>query len=151
MDNLTILMFEKEHMNDVLLDTNILLYAIDEESKYFKSVQRLLSTDTINFFTTSKNISEFLSVITRIPNSSISVEKALFIINDFQNSFRILYPTEESNVIFIDLLKKYTPHGLKIHDYEIVSIALSNKIKSIATINKKDFERIEEIKLVSIQ
>lgn len=138
-------------MNNVLLDTNILLYAIDEESKYFKSVQRLLNTDTINFFTTSKNISEFLSVITRIPNSSISVEKALFILNDFQNSFRILYPTEESNVIFIDLLKKYTPHGLKIHDYEIVSIALSNKIKNIATINKKDFERIEEIKLVTIQ
>lgn len=138
-------------MNNVLLDTNILLYAIDEESKYFKSVQRLLNTDTINFFTTSKNISEFLSVITRIPNSSISVEKALFILNDFQNSLRILYPTEESNVIFIDLLKKYTPNGLKIHDYEIVSIALSNKIKNIATINKKDFERIEEIKLVTIQ
>lgn len=151
MGSLTISMFEKEHMNDVLLDTNILLYAIDEQSKYFKSVQRLLSADKINFFTTSKNISEFLAVITRIPNSSISVEKALFIVNDFQNSFRILYPTEESNVIFIDLLKKYTPLGLKIHDYEIVSIALSNKIKNIATINKKDFERIEEIKLVTIQ
>ncbi|KAF0162123.1 MAG: hypothetical protein FD188_372 [Ignavibacteria bacterium] len=82
-------------MNNVLLDTNILLYAIDEESKYYKSVHRLLNTDTINFFTTSKNISEFLSVITRIPNSSISVEKALFILNDFQNSLRILYPTEE--------------------------------------------------------
>lgn len=151
MGSLTISMFEKEHMNDVLLDTNILLYAIDEQSKYFKSVQRLLSADKINFFTTSKNISEFLSVITRIPNSSISVEKALFIVKDFQYSFRILYPTEESNVIFIDLLKKYSPHGLKIHDYEIVSIALSNKIKNIATINKKDFERIEEIKLVTIQ
>ena len=138
-------------MNNVLLDTNILLYAIDEESKYFKSVQRLLDTDTINFFTTSKNLSEFLSVITRIPNSSISIEKALYILNDFQNSFRILYPSEESNVIFIDLLKKYKPHGLKIHDYEIISIALSNKIKNIATINKKDFDHIEEIKLVPIQ
>lgn len=138
-------------MNNVLLDTNILLYAIDEESKYYKIVHRLLNSDTLNFFTTSKNISEFLSVITRIPNSSISVEKALVVVNDFQNTFRILYPTEESNVIFIELLKKYTPHGLLIHDYEIVSIALSNKIKNIATINKKDFERIEEIKLVSIQ
>jgi len=108
-------------MNNVLLDTNILLYAIDQESKYFKSVQRLLGTDTINFFTTSKNISEFLSVITLIPNSSISIEKALYILNDFQNSFRILYPSEESNIIFIDLIKKYKPHGLKIHDYEIIT------------------------------
>lgn len=137
-------------MNNVLLDTNILLYAIDEESKYFKSVRRLLSSDTINFFTTSKNISEFLSVITRIPNSSIPIEKALNILNDFQNSFRILYPSEESNKIFIDLLKKYKPRGLKIHDYEIISIALANKINNVATINKKDFANIEEIKLVSI-
>jgi len=61
-----------------------------------------------------------------------------------------LYPAEKSNSIFLELLKKYTPHGLKIHDYEIISIALSHKIKSIATVNKKDFEDIEEIKLVSI-
>jgi predicted nucleic acid-binding protein len=144
-------MFGKGRMNNVLLDTNILLYAIDEESKYFKSVQGLLNTETINFYTTSKNLSEFLSVVTRIPNSSITMEKALFILNDFHNSFEILYPTEESNIIFIDLLKKYTPRGLKIHDFEIISIALSNNITSIATINKKDFEHIEEIKLVSIQ
>jgi len=59
----------------------------------------------------------------------------------------------DTNILLyaIDLLKKYKPHGLKIHDYEIISIALSNKIKNIATINKKDFERIEEIKLVQIQ
>lgn len=61
-----------------------------------------------------------------------------------------MYPAEKSNSIFLELLKKYTPHGLKIHDYEIISIALSHKIKSIATVNKKDFEGIEEIKLVSI-
>ncbi len=141
----------KGRMNNVLLDINILLYAIDEESKYFKSVQKFLSLNTNNFFTISKNISEFLSVVTRLPHSSISIEKALFILNDFQNSFDILYPTEESNIIFLDLLKKYKPHGLRIHDHEIISIALANNITSIATINKKDFEHIEEIKLVSIQ
>ena len=63
----------------------------------------------------------------------------------------ILYPTEKSYSIFIDLLKKYSPHGLKIHDYEIISIALSNKISSIATFNQKDFSDIEEINLVSLK
>ncbi|MBI1939499.1 MAG: PIN domain-containing protein [Ignavibacteriales bacterium] len=137
-------------MNSVLLDTNILLYSIDEESKYFKSVQELLTDNSINFFTTSKNISEFISVVTRLPNSSISTREALRIIEDFKNNFTILYPTEASSIIFYELLNKYSPHGLKIHDYEIISIALSNKIKSIATFNKKDFADIEEIELFLI-
>lgn len=143
-------MFGKEHMNNVLFDTNLLLYAIDEDSKYFNSVQELLNDNSLNLYTTSKNISEFLSVITRIPNTSISIEEALLIIEEFQSTFKFLYPTEKSYLIFIDLLKKYSPSGLKIHDYEIISIALSNKIKYIATFNKKDFSGIEEIELVSM-
>ena len=138
-------------MNNVLFDTNLLLYAIDEDSKYFNTVQELLNDNSLKLYTNSKNISEFLSVVTRIPKTSISVEEALLIIEEFQSTFTILYPTEKSNLIFKDLLKKYSPHGLKIHDYEIVSIALSNKIKNIATFNQKDFSGIEEIELVSIQ
>ncbi|MCF8259419.1 MAG: hypothetical protein K9J12_01480 [Melioribacteraceae bacterium] len=60
-------------MSNVLLDANILLYAIDEESKYFNSVQDILSDDSIKFFITSKNISEFLSVINNpIPITRLS-------------------------------------------------------------------------------
>lgn len=143
-------MFGKELMNKVLFDTNLLLYAIDEDSKYFNSVQELLNDSTLNLYTTSKNISEFLSVVTRIPNTSISLKEALLVIEEFQSIFKILYPTEKSYSIFIDLLKKYEPIGLKIHDYEIASIALSNRIKNIATFNKKDFFGIEEIKLISL-
>lgn len=138
-------------MNNVLFDTNLLLYAIDEESKYFDSVQELINDDSLKLFTTSKNLSEFLSVITRIPKSSLSIKEALLIIEEFQSTFTILYPTEKSYSIFIELLSKYSPYGLKIHDYEIISIAISNQIKNIATFNEKDFHGIEEIKLVSIQ
>ena len=47
-------------MTNILFDTNLLIYAIDEDSKYFNSVQKLLDDDSLNLFTTSKNISEFL-------------------------------------------------------------------------------------------
>lgn len=138
-------------MNNVLFDTNLLIYSIDEDSKYFDSVQKLLTDKSLKLYTTSKNISEFLSVITRLPKDNISVKEALLIIAEFQSIFTMLYPTEKSYLTFIDLLKKYSPYGLKIHDYEIISIALSNNIRNIATFNKKDFSEIEEIKLVSIQ
>ena len=46
-------------------------------------------------------------------------------------------------------LKKYTPSGLRIHDFEIMSIALANGIKNIATQNISDFKNIEEIKIIT--
>ncbi len=137
-------------MNNILIDTNLLIYAIDEDSKYYNSVQKLLDDESNNLFTTSKNLSEFLSVITRYPGKSISIKDALIVIKEFESIFTVLYPSEESNLIFIDLLKKYSPHGLKIHDYEIISIALSFKIKRIATVNEKDFSGIKEIELITI-
>ena len=70
-------------MTNVLVDTNILLYAIDEDSKYFIEVQSFLNNKAFNFFTTSKNISEFLSVITRIPKNAFPINEALQImVND---------------------------------------------------------------------
>ncbi len=47
-------------MSKVLLDTNVLIYSIDEESKYFKKAQNLISEQNRDLFTTSKNLSEFL-------------------------------------------------------------------------------------------
>ena len=135
-------------MNNILLDTNFLIYSIDEDSKYFHSTHKLLQNENTNFFITSKNISEFLSVITRYPNKSLSVEKALQIVEEFLNAFTLLYASENSFNHFLNLLKKYSPIGLKIHDYEIVSIALSHSIDKIATFNQKDFSEIEEIELI---
>ncbi|MBK7107402.1 MAG: PIN domain-containing protein [Ignavibacteriae bacterium] len=137
-------------MNEIFFDTNLLIYAIDEESKYYISVQQILNNKENKLFTSSKNISEFLSVVTRNPKSSISIKEALVVVKDFQKIFTILYPTEKSNSIFIDLLKKYSPIGLRIHDFEIISISLSNNIKTIATVNKKDFIDVSEIELVLI-
>ena len=64
------------------------------------------------------------------------------------NIFTILYPTQIFFSILKKLLQKYKPKGLKIHDFEIVSIVLANEINQIATFNIKDFESIEEISLI---
>ncbi|MGD8778564.1 MAG: PIN domain-containing protein [Ignavibacteria bacterium] len=93
-------------MSNILLDTNILLYAIDEESKYFNSVHELLNDDSMKFFITSKNISEFLSVITRIPSTGISIKEALIVADKFKTVFTVLYPTEKSYTIFLDCREK---------------------------------------------
>ena len=136
-------------MNKVLLDTNVLVYSIDEESRYFGKAQAVLLNTSIEKYTTSKNLSEFLTVITRFPEKSLSIEDALLVINDFQSLTTILYPTDQSFSIFLNLMRKYKPHGLQIHDIEIISIGLANQIRHIATLNIKDFIVVEEIDIFS--
>ena len=134
-------------MNKVLIDTNILIYSIDEDSNYFKESQNILLNKNNNLYTTSKNITEFLTVIARHPQSSLPIQQAIEIIHDFTNIMTILYPTNHSYQILIELLKKYKPSGLKIHDFEIISIAMAHHILDIATINIKDFRDVTEINI----
>jgi len=135
--------------NRILIDTNILIYSIDVDSKFHhKSLKLLLNPDN-ELYTTSKNISEFLVVLTRSKYIKITVLEALEILSELLTNIMILYPTEQTRNVFYNLLKKYTPSGLRIHDFEIVSIALTNGIKNIATQNISDFKNIEEIKIIT--
>ncbi len=138
-------------MNKVLLDTNLLIYAIDEESKYFTPAQTLLTNKNVDLFTTSKNITEFLTVITRLPEKSLNMDDALTVVDDYKTILHILYPSELSFSIFLNLLKKYRPVGLQIHDFEIISIGLAYQITQVATFNRKDFETVKEISIYSIE
>jgi predicted nucleic acid-binding protein len=133
-------------MSKLLLDTNVLIYSIDEGSKYFSKVQKLFS-EQFELCTTSKNLSEFLAVITRIPKNPLPLNDALLLVEDFINVMTIYYPTQESFLTFQNLVRKYKPAGLQIHDYEIVSIGLTNQVTTMVTFNEKDFRKIKEIEL----
>jgi predicted nucleic acid-binding protein len=132
-------------MSKVLVDTNILIYAIDEDSRYHSPASQLLHGEEHELFTTSKNISEFLTVVTKPLPKALSIDEALNAIEDITSNLTVLFPSPSSFSIFINLLKKYQPTGLRIHDFEIVSIGLDNGINRIATTNKKDFLTITEI------
>jgi len=137
-------------MKRVLVDTNILIYAIDQDSQFHSKSQDLLSNPEADLFTTSKNLSEFLAVVTKGHTVSLSIEDALLAINDFLETITILYPNEKSFSIFRELLQKYHPNGLRIHDYEIISIGLAHKIKQVATKNTHDFKDVKEISIITI-
>ena len=137
-------------MIKVLVDTNVLIYSIDEESRYFEKSHNLMLNDEIELFTTSKNLSEFLAVITRVPHNLLTIEEALVVAKEFTSLCNILYPSPGSYSLFKNLLLKYKPTGLKIHDFEIISIGLAHNINSIATINVKDFDEISEINFYNL-
>ena len=150
MVSLIILTSENKRMSKVLIDTNIFVYGVDEDSQFYEKSRNLLESTVHDLYTTTKNISEFLSVMTSTVPYCLPVDDALDVIQDFQKRVNILYSTPDSLSYFLTLLKKYKPTGLKVHDYEIASIGLAHGIQQIATFNTKDFEGIEEIHLINL-
>jgi predicted nucleic acid-binding protein len=137
-------------MSNLLVDTNLLVYALDEDSRFYQRSRRLLYDSGHTLFTTSKNLSELLAVLTRGNSPAFSVSEAVTVIEEIEESFTVLYPSGDSWEILRGLLRKYQPTGLLIHDYEIISIALSHHITLIGTANEKDFSGVSEIQLAAL-
>lgn len=118
----------------LVLDTNILIYGINEESRYFEEIRNLLESNQYSFFVTSKTISEFVSVLSKLERYDVIEEELPVILS----RFRIIYPNKRSIRIFQKLIKKYKPIGNRVFDMELFSV------------NVRDFRDIEEIRLKEI-
>ena len=134
-------------MIDLLIDTNVLIYAMDEKSMYNQIAQEILLNSNHNLFITSKNISEFFAVTSK---KKIAPEICLDKYFQIKTVSTILFPSESSLSIFENLIRDYHPKGNQIYDIEIVSIMIANDISHIATFNKKDFIHITEIKILEL-
>jgi len=137
-------------MNKILVDTNVLVYSIDEDSKFHTISRNLVQNPDNHLYTTSKNLSEFLVVLTRGVEIPVTIENALELLTNLLPFFTILYPSESSFKILQEILLKYKPKGLRIHDFEIISIGIQNGIKNIATLNAVDFKGISEVEIVTL-
>lgn len=140
-----------KHMNKVFLDTNVLIYAIDQDSCFHLWARRFFNDEKIQCVTSSKNLSEFLSVVTKGESPALTTEDAVTAVKVFISNCLILYPDFISLRIFMSLLNTHEVKGLLVHDYEIASIALGNEITKLATANKKDFKNIEGLQLICPQ
>lgn len=137
-------------MSKLLIDTNILVYGIDQDSKFFTQSRNILDHADHQLVTTSKNLLEFLSVVTRDSGYDLKTDIALEILDDIIRGINVIYPNQDSLAIFLELMDRYQPTGLKVHDFEIISIGLAAGIHQVATFNEKDFKNVKEISLVEL-
>jgi len=136
--------------NRLLVDTNILIYAVDEDSKYHGQSLYLIQNSEYSLFLTSKNITEFFVALTRTPDINISIRECLACLDSLLPYFDVIYPNQGSLEKLKYLIYKYNPSGLWIHDLEIISMAMEYKISRIATKNLQDFEKVEGIEIITL-
>jgi len=95
-------------MNKVLVDTNILIYALDDKSEFHSSALAVLQHKDYRIYICTKNISEFFAVCTKLKYT----QGAIFdFYEDVKTSTDILYPDSNSLRLFESLLMRYQPRG----------------------------------------
>jgi len=82
---------------NLLIDTNVLIYALNQDSDYYNSAISIFLNPDNNLFLTSKNISEFFAVTSKFKLPLIT---SLNFYNDLKIYTKILFPTENSLSIF---------------------------------------------------
>jgi len=137
-------------MSNMLVDTNILVYGIDQDSQFFSTAREILESTDSQLFTTSKNLSEFLTVVTRSSGYDLNTDLALEILEEIIAGIGSLYPNHESQAVFLELVGRYKPSGLKVNDFEIINIGVAHEVDMIATLSTKDFEPVKEISLLDL-
>ncbi len=136
------------HTTNLVLDTNILLYTLDESAIFHSKSLEIMRSSSFNRFVTTKSISEYFAVCSKL---DIESEKVIAFYDEMERNISFLFPSKESLSIFTELIEKYKPRGNRIFDIEIVSVMLANDVKNLAILNTDDFKSITEINLLPLQ
>lgn len=141
----------------VLVDTNILVYAHNQDSLFHSQALHLIHlvlAGEIKGILTEQNLLEFYAIITdpRRVTNPLATTEALKLINNYLNSpFEIILPTKDSMEIILSLCKQKKICGSQIFDAFLVATMLSNQVKTIITLNVKDFMHFIQIEIIDLK
>ncbi|HEX8932354.1 MAG TPA: PIN domain-containing protein [Patescibacteria group bacterium] len=128
----------------MLIDTNILIYAINADSPKNKVAQEFIQNNVKNLEVAHQNIFESLRVLTHPkfshPMKQKEAQDAVFAIVD---ACRIIIPNYKTHYLALEFIKEHNLLGNRIFDAYLAATALSNGIMKIATDNVKDFQKFE--------
>jgi len=139
-----------------VLDTNVLVYALDSESAHHAEAAGLLRRalgEDAGLCVTPQNLAEFFAVVTnpRRVRRAVSSSEAVAIIGEFLALPGLSLIPVSPDVVsrWVELVGRYPVTGSSIYDLQLVATMVGNGIRRIYTYNRADFEAIEELEVLS--
>lgn len=134
----------------ILVDSNILIYAINDSSPKQTLAQDFLRANIGRLFVAHQNVFESLRVLTHSKfQTPMPSNDAIAAVNAITEHCRIIAPSYETLEIALALVKKHALSGDKLFDAYLAATALSVGVMAIATDNTKDFLPFEEINTIN--
>lgn len=141
----------------VLLDTNVLVYAIDEDSPHHGPSRAVLERAANGegvYCLSSQILAEFFAVITnprRVKSPRAAVE-AVEIIEAFpaMPGITLLATGPETAPRLLSMVRAAPVTGAKVFDLQLAATALEAGVSNIHTFNTAHFERIAGMRVVAL-
>lgn len=141
----------------LLIDTNVLVYAHNQDSSFHKQSLSLVKAAIAREFRgvlAEQNLLEFYSIITDKKRvfKPLPAIKAQEILEDYLKlPLEVIYPNGETIKILSMLCQQYKIKNGQVFDAYLAATMLSHQINHIVTANVKDFKSFIEIKTISIE
>ena len=126
----------------MLIDSNILVYAINVSSPKHTTAQKFLQENIEKLVVAHQNIFETIRVLThpKFP-TPLSTADALEAVKRISVACRIIAPDYKTHNIALELIHKYNLKADQVFDAYLTATAISNNVMTIATDNVKDFKK----------
>ncbi len=135
---------------DILVDSNVLVYAINTSSPKHAAAQNFLNKNNKSLVIAHQNILESLRVLTHPKFSSpMSATDALAAITAIGDSCRIITPDLSASYLAIELIKQQQITGNQIFDAYLAATALAAGLRAIATDNARDFQKFAGVQIIN--
>jgi uncharacterized protein len=137
-----------------IVDTNVLVYALDADARQHASARALLEAareDSSTLFVTSQILCEFYSIITnprRVAKPRAAAD-ALIAISGLLAFLHVLPVPAQTVDRLLDLLRRHPVTGGDVFDLQIVATMQANGVGRIYTFNTADFEAFSELSIVT--
>ncbi len=138
-----------------LLDTNVLVYALDAEAGNHAIARTILDASNnagAGLCVVPQILAEFFAVVTssrRVRNPLTPVQAADVITNVLMLPGLSMLPTPADLVVrWLELLGRYPRTGQRIFDLQLVATMLGNGVTRICTFNDADFAGITGVDVV---
>jgi predicted nucleic acid-binding protein len=144
-------------MNVIALDTNIFVYALNNDEKYHELARELIkkiSEGELAAVVTYQNMTELFAVITNrkvVLGVMSPVQAEVEVKNLLENGgFRLVFPNRKTGKVWLKLINKLQPKGQRVHDYFLAATLLSNGINTLITENVDDFKGVVGLEVKSL-
>ena len=135
----------------VLLDTNILIRVSEPQSVASRAVIREIENGS-KLVLVPQVLREYWAVVTRPPESNgmgLTPEQAGKEIGRLTERFELILDSPDCYRHWERLVSRYGIKGIQTHDTNLVGTMLTHGIPSILTLNRADFDRFTEIRVIS--
>jgi predicted nucleic acid-binding protein len=133
----------------IFIDTNILVYATDDESPFHAKSLGMLKrfmADGIDFAISPQIVREYLVVLTRgLPPDDPARSAALYNVGKFIEEFKLLDENSETVAKLQTILENFSVGGKQIHDANIVAVMQVHGVKRLLTHNLDDFKKYDQL------